>query len=117
MTCTPSIAPSIQDCASATSCTTILPAKLKDATITIDDSVSSGKGKDQTEGVLGHEVSHANDAVTDPQGYLDENAREANKLHDDRSEEKRADQFSNDVRKEVKQEEKEEKKKEKEKPD
>jgi hypothetical protein len=37
-----------------------------------------------------------------------------NKLHDNRSEEKRADQFSNDVRKEVKQEEKEEKKKEKE---
>jgi len=77
--------------------------------------VKEGKGKEQTEGVLGHEVSHANDAVTDPQGYMDENAREANKLHDDRSEEKRADQFSNDVRKEVKQEEKEEKKKEKEK--
>jgi hypothetical protein len=62
-----SIAQSIQNCSSAASCTTI-PAKLKDATITIDDSGSSGKGKGQTEGVLGHEVSHANDAVTDPQG-------------------------------------------------
>ncbi len=33
-----SIVPSIQNCSSATSCTTI-PAKLKDATITIDDTV------------------------------------------------------------------------------
>ncbi len=110
------IVPSIQNCSSATSCTTI-PATLKSATVTIDDSVKDGKSKDQTEGVMAHEVSHANDAVTNPQGYLDENAREANKPHDDRSEEKRADQFSNDVRQEVKREDKQEKKDKKDNPD
>ncbi len=108
----PSIVPVIHNCSSATNCTDI-PAKLKSTTITIADSVKEGKGKEQLDGVLGHEVSHGSDAAKDPQGYLDESQSEQNKLHDDRTQEKRADQFSDDVRKEVKQEEKREKKEKK----
>lgn len=107
--------PSIQTCSSATDCTNS-PAKLKEATVTIDDRVKEGTGKEQIDGVLGHEISHVNDHERDPQGSIDETNRNANLRHDDRSEEQRADRFSNDVRKEVKQEEKQEKKK-KENPD
>ncbi|MGB7621534.1 MAG: RHS repeat-associated core domain-containing protein, partial [Terriglobia bacterium] len=111
-----SIVPSIQTCSSATDCTSS-PAKLKEATVTIDDRVKEGTGKEQIDGVLGHEISHVNDSEKDPQGSIDETNRNANLHHDDRSEEQRADGFSNDVRKEVKQEEKREKKEKKENPD
>jgi RHS repeat-associated protein len=104
----PGIVPVIHNCSSATSCTDI-PAHLgKTSTITIDDSVKQGTGKDDLNGVLGHEISHAGDAGKDPQVYLDEGDREKNKLHDDRSQEKRADDFSHDVQQEVKQYEKHE---------
>jgi RHS repeat-associated protein len=95
----------------------IIPAKLHDSTIKIDVSVRSGKGEDELDGVLAHEISHANKGATDPQGYLDEVDHEKEKRHDDRTQEQRAKQFSKDVRKEVKQEEKQEKREKKENAD
>jgi RHS repeat-associated protein len=84
------------------------PITLKNATITIDDSVKEGKGHDQLDGVLKHEISHANDDVKDPAGSLKEVQDNADKKHDDRPEEQRADQFSQDTQKEVDQYEKHE---------
>jgi hypothetical protein len=84
------------------------PITLKNATVTIDDSVKAGKGKEELQGVLGHEISHAGDAARDPGGSQKEDADNATKKHDDRPQEQRADQFSHDAQQEVNQYEKHE---------
>ena len=100
---------STQTCSSATNCATNPATLRKTVTITIDDTVKEGKGHDQLDGVLKHEVSHTNDAAKDPQGHLDEEEATKNiPHHDDKPQEQRADQFSENTQKEVDQYEKHE---------
>ncbi|MFN0279181.1 MAG: RHS repeat domain-containing protein [Pyrinomonadaceae bacterium] len=91
---------------------TTKPAELKDATITIDNSI-----KDNAEKVaenLGHEVGHVDDARNNPKQYsADSNKTKAEKgrtPHDERPQEKRANNFEKTVMKEKKDYEKAEKK-------
>ena len=84
------ISPPIQNCSTATDCTTI-PARLNSGTITVNNSLQNND--DQTSNTLAHEVSHANDARTNPQRYSNEPIRDANGRiipHDNRPVEQRA---------------------------
>lgn len=84
------IAPSVQNCSSATDCTTI-PARLNSGIITVNDGLQNNDA--QTSSTLAHEVSHANDARTNPQRYSTEPIRDANGRiipHDNRPVERRA---------------------------
>ena len=103
------ISPPIQNCSTATDCTTI-PGRLKSGTITVNNGLQSND--DQTSNTLAHEVSHANDARTNPQRYSTEPIRDDNGRiipHDNRPVEQRAiggAQQSNRERQEYKAEQK-----------
>jgi RHS repeat-associated protein len=79
-----------------------LPAELKDATITIDDSIKGDQKK--LEDVLAHEVGHADDARKEPGRYDKDSSKTKQEQgatkHDKRSQEKRADEFRDKVKKE-----------------
>lgn len=77
----------------------------KDTTITVNDSIK-GDSK-QVQDVLGHETGHAHDARTNSNqyGHDSEHTKETKGKtpHDDRPEEKRANQFKDTVNHEMKQ--------------
>jgi RHS repeat-associated protein len=93
----------------------IIPARVKNATITIDNSI---KGKNsETEDVMEHEVGHVDHARKDPRTYADNSAEtkrtKGKTPHDKRPNEVIANQFRNQVKKEKKAYEKKQKDEEK----
>lgn len=93
----------------------VIPAKLKSATITIDNSVKDDKKK--TENVLEHEVGHGNDARKNPKTYSENSAEtKRNKGaidHDKRPNEIEANRFRDQVNAERKEYQKKKKEEEK----
>lgn len=64
------ISPAIQTCSSATDCTVSSPATLKEGVITINNKIEGDA--DRVSDVMAHEVSHGNDARTNPERYKNE---------------------------------------------
>lgn len=93
----------------------VLPAKLKSATITIDNSLKGDKSK--TEDVLEHETGHGHDARKHPKTYSDNSAETTRTKgatpHDKRPNEIEANRFRDQVRTERREYEKKKKEEEK----
>ena len=81
------------------------PYTYEGATVTVNDSVKGDK--DQSQDVLGHEVGHVHDARTNTDQYHKDNQTtqqtKGKTPHDQRPEEKRANQYKDQVKKERKQ--------------